>query len=174
MEKSDNKIHKIIELDKNKTGYSLFCITSDGISLGYLFDIFEQYPCGTNLMYIVPGELNKKVCDRLDKSWLFTLGNFGSLGVLEYFISITKKAGHFVALPYNEIPTATEGSITFKHHLEESLKEGYLKKFSSPDLGIELAELTDKIYYESIYGRKKEMEEKELEEEIQDYMKKLN
>ena len=132
MREGERYIDARFPLDRELHGYSAVFYTTNSRDLSITF--------GLKLGEPPPPETERQI----KIAQLFNIGNHETDKVVKVFTDIVLKSGWFVALPYDEIPKATNGEIT-QVDLQRAVEEGFLQRAFYPGEGMELAELTPKI-----------------------------
>jgi len=129
-EEADQFVYTNISMNREKTGYSEFAITTMSRDLDMRFDFAT----------LARTPLSDVQAKRLSAARLFCLQSAETEEVVTYFFTLIERAGHFLALPYGEIAQATNFLLT-EYHLERAVNDGFLQVAHYKSVGKDLAEV---------------------------------
>lgn len=121
-------------MDKESTGYRMFCLTDESRKLDKLF--------GMNPLE--DDEISEESYEKLKLATLFMAASYETTKVASYFSELARLGNHFVALPSDEIHDATNGAIT-ESDIMCATEEGYIRRTVFSGVDVELVELTEKF-----------------------------
>lgn len=121
-------------MDKEATGYRMFCLTDESRKLDKLFGMDP----------LKNDEISEESSRKLKLATVFMAASNETTKVASYFSEIARLGNHFVALPPEEIHNATNGAIT-ESDIMRATEEGYMRRTVFSGVDVELVELTEKF-----------------------------
>lgn len=121
-------------MDKESTGYRMFCLTDESRKLDKLFGMDP----------INSEEISEESSKKLQLATVFMGASHETTKVAFYFSELARIGNHFVALPPEEIYGATNGTIT-DSDIMRATEEGYIRRTIFSETYVELVELTAKF-----------------------------
>ncbi len=136
----------VVRLDRQITGYSLFCRTEESRNVDRLFGLEDElFP--RRILEKREPSVSSIASARIDQAF-YLLTDILAMPAVSYFLDIARRFGHTISLPYDEIPHATNNNVSFDH-LQEALRREYLREFElrfKPFEAKRMVELTDRHY----------------------------
>ena len=121
-------------MDKESTGYRMYCLTDESRKLDKLFGMDP----------LSQSEISEESSKKLKLATVFMGASFETEKVAHYFSKLATLSNHFVALPTDEIYEATNGRIT-DSDIKLATEEGYIRRTIFSGTDVELVELTTKF-----------------------------